>query len=261
MSDWHLGTIGFSYKDWVGEFYPPGISQPGYLPYYCKIFNSVEMDTTFHCIPKASIVESWSANTPDNFVFCVKTPRQITHDLRLRGVRGLMDEFLASISPLHGKTGPVLVQLPPSFTQESFPTLVDFLETLPPTHRFAVEFRHPSWYNQETQQLLADHKVCWVAIDFPDIPRTIHCTTDFLYIRWIGVNATYHHHSFERVDTSDQLKAWIQAIDPFHTQVADIYGYFNNDYAGFAAGTCRRFMRLVGIQTNAPPGAYQERLF
>ncbi len=261
MSDWHLGTIGFSYKDWVGEFYPPGTSQAGYLPHYCKAFNSVEMDTTFHSIPKASIVESWYANSPDNFVFCLKTPRLITHDLKLKGIQSLMDEFLASISPLQRKLGPILIQLPPSFSQEALPVLVDFLESLPVSHRFAIELRHPSWYNPKTGQLLADHKVCWVMIDYPNIPKSIICTTDFLYIRWIGVNGSYHHHSYERVDKSDQLKAWIQAIDPFRAQVAKIYGYFNNDYAGFAAGTCQRFMRLLGMETNASLGPYQERLF
>lgn len=261
MSHWYLGTIGFSYKDWLGEFYPRGMSQRGYLPYYCKVFNSVELDTTFHSVPKASIVKMWSSTTPDDFVFCLKVPRVITHELRLRGVQGLMDEFLSSISSLQKKNGPILIQLPPSFSQESYSILAEFLGILPPSHRYAIEFRHPSWYHQKTEQLLTYHKVCWVAIDYPNIPKRIACTTDFLYIRWIGVNGTYQHHTHERVDKTTQLKAWIQNINPIAQQVSAIYGYFNNDYAGFAAGTCMRFKRLLGLDSNEPQEPYQERLF
>jgi len=261
MSPWNIGTIGFSYKDWVGEFYPAGISQREYLPYYCKVFNSVELDTTFHSIPQPSTVQSWSANTPDNFTFCLKTPRIITHDLGLKGVEGLLDDFLNSLAPLREKSGPILIQLPPSYTQENYPVLASFLENLPPSHRFAIEFRHSSWYNEKTLQLLAHHRVCWVTIDYPKLPKQINLTTDFVYFRWIGVNGMYQRHTHERVDRSIELKSWIKAIHPYLQQVTAIYGYFNNDYAGFAAGTCRRFMSLAGLATNEPDVPYQERLF
>jgi uncharacterized protein YecE (DUF72 family) len=83
MSHYHLGTIGFSYKDWVGAFNPTGTAQRDYLTYYCKEFNSVELDTIFHSIPHRTIVQSWASSTPPEFKFCLKTPRVITHDLGL----------------------------------------------------------------------------------------------------------------------------------------------------------------------------------
>lgn len=261
MSSWFLGTIGFSYKDWVGPFYPPGAAQREYLPYYTKFFNSVELDTTFHSLPRIETVQSWYDSTPADFKFTLKTPRIITHDMRLKSAQGLMTEFIDALYPLQGKLGPVLIQLPPSFTKEDFRTLNEFLEALPHSHRYAVEFRHFSWYNDQTAQLLSQYQVCWVSVDFPHLPKKITPTTDFLYIRWIGVNNLYHYHSFERVDKSEQLIRWLHDLREFQTEIPAVYGFFNNDYAGFAAGTCKRFMLLAGLSDEEQNPPYQERLF
>ncbi len=260
MGHWYLGTIGFSYKDWLGEFYPAGTSQRDYLSYYCKVFNCVELDTTFHSVPQASKVQSWAASTPRDFIFCLKTPRAITHEHELIGAQGMMDEFLEALRPLQNKVGPILIQLPPSYVQD-YVSLTGFLENLSPSHRYAIEFRHLSWYTDQTQQLLAHYRVCWATIDFPNLPKLIYPTTDFLYLRWIGVNGMYQHHTYERVNKTEQLKSWLKAIKPFQGDMSAIYGFFNNDYTGFAAGTCRRFMQLAGLVTNEPNVPRQERLF
>jgi uncharacterized protein YecE (DUF72 family) len=261
MRDWQLGTIGFSYKEWAGAFYPSGMTQREYLPYYSNIFTSIEIDTTFHSIPRRIIVKSWNAATPLEFKFSFKTPRTITHELGLISAQGLMSEFLNSLDPLQGKTGPILIQLPPSYTQDKYPILKEFLESLPQAFRFAVEFRHSSWYNEKTTHLLSQYHVCWVSLDYPSIPRRIIPTTDFLYIRWIGQNGKYHYHSYERENKTDQLKWWIEAILQFSKTIPMIYGYFNNDYTGFAAGACIRFMQLAGLKENKPDTTHQERLF
>ncbi|MFZ2098537.1 MAG: DUF72 domain-containing protein [Anaerolineales bacterium] len=261
MSQWYIGTIGFSYKDWVGEFYPSSITQREYLPYYSKVFNSVEIDTTFHAIPRPTTVQSWYAVTPPEFKFCVKTPRIVTHDLGLKGTNGLMNEFLESISPLQGKTGPILIQLPPKYSQENISDLDIFLASLPDTHQYAIEFRHPSWYNEKTNHLLSHYQICWVTVDYPNLPRQINLTANFIYIRWIGINGMYRHHFYERVDKTAQLSAWIELINPYLEHVPCIFGFFNNDYAGFAAGTCKRFIQLAGISNIDQNMTYQERLF
>ncbi len=261
MSTWYLGTIGFSYKDWVGAFYPAGSSQREYLPYYSKLFNSVEIDTTFHSLPRHSAIETWYVSTPPEFKFTIKTPHTITHDLGLKGAQGLMNEFIDALYPLKEKVGPVLIQFPPNFTQDNLNRLSDFIDSLPPTHRYAVEFRHTSWYNDTTAKLLSRRQICWVSIDFPDLPKQIIPTTDFLYLRWIGVNNMYHYHSYERVDKNDQLSRWLHAIIEFKTEIPTVYGFFNNDYTGFAAGSCKRFMRLAGLIDDEENLPFQERLF
>jgi uncharacterized protein YecE (DUF72 family) len=261
MKNWYLGTIGFSYKDWVGPFYPAGYSQRNFLSYYCKYFNSVELDTTFYSIPQPTTVQSWFNVTPVDFRFSIKTPRRITHELGLKGTQGLMLEFLDSLHSFGEKLGPILIQLPPKFTQVNYSVLAEFLESLPKTHKFAIEFRHASWYNQKTIQLLSNHKVCWVTNDFPNLPNEIIPTSNFLYIRWIGVNGLYHHHTYERVDKTDELRWWLDTIRSISKQIPTIYGFFNNDYAGFAAGTCKRFNLLADLGNEEIDTPYQSRLF
>jgi uncharacterized protein YecE (DUF72 family) len=261
MSQWHLGTIGFSYKDWVGEFYPIDTSQRDYLPFYSKVFNSVEIDTTFHAIPKFSIVQSWFSITPDGFKFCLKTPRIITHERGLKASEGLMTEFLESIEPLRYKTGPILIQLPPRYSQEHLSDMELFLAYLPDSYQYAIEFRHPSWYNDITTQLLSKYQVCWVAIDFPSLPKQLILTTDFIYLRWIGRNGMYQRHSFERVEKTHELETWFDLIKTNQSDIKHIYGFFNNDYTGFAAGTCRRFLQITGMKKDDQQFPYQERLF
>ena len=261
MNQFYLGTIGFSYKDWLGAFYPIGTPQKGYLPYYSKVFNCVEIDTTFHSVPRQSAVQSWVNTAPDGFKFCLKTPRRITHELGLKGAEGEMIEFLDSVRLLQEKLGPILIQLPPKFSQDNYSILDGFIESLPKNHQIAVEFRHPSWYNKKTEQLLSHHQVCWVSIDFPNIPKQIVPTTSFLYIRWIGINGMYQHHTYERVDKNNQLKWWWDTIQSCMDGTTSIYGFFNNDYAGFAAGTCKRFKLLTGLDDAEENIPFQQRLF
>lgn len=261
MIHWFLGTIGFSYKDWVGSFYPVGTSQRGYLPYYTKVFNCVELDTTFHAIPSQSTIQSWVNSTPVDFRFCLKTPRLITHDLGLKGAQGPMIEFIDSLNPIKDKLGPILIQLPPKYTQDNYSLVDDFLASLPETHHFAIEFRHPSWYNAKTTQMLAQYQVGWATSDYPNLPRQIIPTSDFLYIRWIGMNGMYQHHAHEQVDKTSQLKWWLETIRPFFERVPEVYGFFNNDYAGFAAGTCKRFKLIAGLSDEEENLPYQGRLF
>jgi uncharacterized protein YecE (DUF72 family) len=139
--------------------------------------------------------------------------------------------------------------------------LAEFLDFLPHTHRYAIEFRHPSWYNERTANLLSAHQICWVSSDFPNIPRQVTPTASFLYIRWVGINNTYHIHSYERVDKSVDLRWWLNLITPYLRQVPIVYGFFNNDYAGFAAGTCKRFMQIAGLGVVDDNLISQERLF
>src|SRR5512145_2142009 len=105
MTDWLLGTMGFGYKDWQGVFYPAGVGTRDYLGFYSRIFNAVEMDTTFYGIPRLSTVEGWGASTPEGFTICAKTPRLITHELELVGASGYMKEFTDTMRSLGDKLG------------------------------------------------------------------------------------------------------------------------------------------------------------
>src|SRR5438045_3005701 len=140
--DWRLGTMGFSYSEWAGSFYPKGLKAGDWLSYYARHFNAVELDTTFHAAPPPERVRRWADVTPDDFRFSVKTPRAVTHDAPLdRGV-GEMLKFLDAVAEFRQKLGVVLLQFSPSFSARELPKLDAFLGQMPGHVRFAVEFRH-----------------------------------------------------------------------------------------------------------------------
>lgn len=252
---WYLGTMGFGFEDWENVFYPSGLPKRNYLRRYGQFFNSVELDTTFYGAPTPSQVHRWVLSTPDEFVFSLKTPRQITHELRLARVSVLWEQFLENLKGFGDSLGAVLLQLPPNFTWAEVDALKSFLQDHPTEIRCAVEFRHKSWYRPETAELLAEAGVCWAATDYLDLPTEIIRTTDFLYIRWIGEHGRYGRKDHERVDLTPRLKMWLSRLEPHLNQVEFIFGYFNNDYAGFSPGTCNRFKQLIGdeVQDFSPP--------
>lgn len=250
--------MGFSYKDWSGVFYPAELAARNYLSYYSRVFNAAEIDSTFYGTPKAETVERWYATTPDEFQFCVKVPRAITHDLGLVvGAWGLMEEFIRTMRLLQEKLGVILFQFPPSFSAEQFPILDQFLSDLPTENRFAVEIRDPSWYTAavDTAGMLSSHGVCWAATEYPGLPRQVHRTAPYLYIRWIGRHGSFEHHTHERIDRTKELTAWWELLQPELDSLDAIYGFFNNDFAGYAPGSADRFKTLAGLprQPMQPP--------
>lgn len=268
MVDWYLGTMGFSYKDWNGVFYPTDLDPRNYLSYYSRIFNAVEVDSTFYGIPRAEVVRHWMAITPDQFKICTKTPRTITHEMGLIGAGQEMSSFLDSVRLLKEQLGPVLIQFPPSFHSDQFQVLENFLASLPSDVRFSVEFRHGSWYTphdkpseSDVASMLKNYNVCWAATQYPGLPVRIHQTTDFLYIRWVGQHRSFKTHSFEQIDRTADLAAWWQILQGFLDQVGAIFGFFNNDYAGYAPATCNQFKAIVGLPTEKLQPPPQPTLF
>jgi uncharacterized protein YecE (DUF72 family) len=261
---WYLGTIGFGYKDWEGVFYTPGISSREYLSQYSRFFNAVELDTTFYGVPRQALIEQWKASTPPGFKFCAKTPRSVTHELGLVNAIGIMSEFVNTLRSLDDKLGVILIQLPPSFTSDRASQLEAFLKELPDRNkgiRYAVELRHQSWYTQDTANALKKFGVGWVAIDFPNVPKETHVTADFLYVRWIGQHGSFDRHDSERIDRTQDLDWWWAYLQGIDDRVIDIYGFFNNDYAGFAAATCNNFKALAGMPLKSFTSPQQGKLF
>lgn len=259
--NWHLGTMGFSYKEWDGVFYPAGLPQRDYLSYYSQFYDAVEMDSTFYGTPTAEAVKRWAAVTPSHFQFCPKTPRTITHDLRLNNTQTLMGQFLDTMYLLGDKLGPILLQFPPDFTSEERPNLETFFATLPTMLRFAVEFRHTSWHNHKTAEFLSAHQVCWAAADYIHLPKQLHKTADFLYLRFIGPHGQFASKNREMVDKTADLQQWHTQIQPHLPQIADVYSFFNNDYAGYSPATCNRFKQLIGLEVKESRPLQQGRLF
>ena len=265
MVAWHLGTMGFAYKQWVGPFYPAGMASTKFLSHYSTLFDAVEIDSTFYGTPRATAVAKWTAVTPPHFKFCLKTPRAITHDLRLHDGLAPMGDFLAAIEPLGDKLGVILIQLPPDFTSAEQDSLFAFLAQLPTGFRYAVEFRHDSWVMGEVAEVtavaLTKHNIGWASTDYIHLPKQVHRTTDFIYLRFIGPHGQYATKDRELVDKTPILQDWYAQLKPHLEDITAVYGFFNNDYSGHSPTTCNRFKQIVGLNTEEIRPYQQQRLF
>lgn len=258
---WRLGTIGFGYSDWQGTFYPNELKSADHLSFYARHFDTVELDTTFHAAPTPQRVRRWAAAVPEEFRFCVKTPKDITHaDGPLARRTGAMLGFVDTLRVFASKLGPVLLQFPPSFDTGSGRDLGSFLDALPRDVRYAIELRHRSWRTPQTAALLRDHACCWVMADYFEEPWEVPATTDFLYVRWIGRHGQFPTLDREQLDVTARLEWWKHELQKI-AGVSTIWGLVNNDYSGYAVGTCNRMKRLLGLPISETQDARQGQLF
>jgi len=245
-----LGTSGWSYDDWVGVFYRS--SNEGKLYRYSRVFETVEIDSTFYSYPDPRIIMSMERIVPENFTFSAKVPRLITHKKKLspsEGVEEDLNRFLEVLKPLSssGKLGPLLIQLPPSFTYERHGDLLrDFFKILPDEYRFAVEFRNPSWLTEDSLNLLSRYDVAYTIVDEPLLPPELHVTTDFSYVRWHGrgMRPWYNYHY-----SREELEPWRDRLEELSDRLDVVYGYFNNHFHGYAVHNCLQVLEILGIIT------------
>jgi uncharacterized protein YecE (DUF72 family) len=146
----------WAHRPWVGRFYPAGTKPGTELGVYATWCNAVEGNTTFYAEPSSDTVARWLDLTPPDFRFAFKLPRRITHEKRLRDVAVEVRSFLDAVAPLGERLGPLQVQLPGSFGPESLDALRAFVRRLPPDHRWAIELRHPAFFDGSTAHRAVD---------------------------------------------------------------------------------------------------------
>ncbi len=247
MSDLLIGTSGWSYNEWERVFYPS--SSTNKLSFYSKVFATAEVDSSFYAFPSKGLVLGWAKYTPENFIFSVKLPQLLTHEKKLdlgKGVEADLVRFLSLLKPLmaSGKLGPILIQLPPSYSFSSdFEKLKGFLEKAPEDVKFAVEFRHPSWLREEVWSFLRSRNVANVIVDEPLLPPDVVVTADFAFIRWHGhgTRPWYNYRYGEK-----ELEGWVPKVKDVTSKVEKTYGYFNNHFKGFAVENSLRMMEMLG---------------
>jgi uncharacterized protein YecE (DUF72 family) len=184
----YLGTSGWAYPTWKPDFYPAGTPPRSFLDYYASQLNSVEVNYTFRMLPTAAQLRGWLDATPVGFRFSFKAPQRITHFQRLSDCEETLASFLASLVPAQkaGKLGPILFQLPPNFKAD-LPRLAAFLK-LPlfakkHKQQFAFEFRHVSWFSEETYALLRRHNAALCIAESDDLATPEVITANFLCYR------------------------------------------------------------------------------
>jgi uncharacterized protein YecE (DUF72 family) len=234
MSILHLGTIGWSYNFWKGNFYPKKTASKDYLAYYSQQFNTVEVDNTFYRIPTQPTVINWKQQTPQNFLFSLKFPQLITHIRMLKDCQYETDIFLKTISLLGEKLGALLLQFPPNFSAEHLPDLEVYLQKLPKQHRYVVEVRNKSWLTPEFFSILRANRVALAWADSPLMVQIKEVTADFLYVRWEGdrkkVNGTLGK---IEADKEEDLKVEAAKIESLVNKKVEVFGYFAKYYSGY----------------------------
>ena len=196
-----VGTSGYSYPEWKGNFYPKKIAAKDMLRWYAERFQTVEINNTFYRMPTEGLLWGWAEQVPEYFSFVLKAPRRITHDKRLQDCGELMTYLVRTASTLGPRLGPLLFQLPPYFKQD-VPRLKSFLRELPEQRRAAFEFRHRSWFADEVYETLGAHGAALCVADTGEEPAApLVATTDWGYLR------------LRREDFSDQeLQHWARRI-------------------------------------------------
>ena len=158
------GTSGFSYVEWRGSFYPERLPESQMLASYASRLPTVELNNTFYRMPRPALIDGWAKGVPDGFTFAPKAPRRITHSQKLEGSAEATGYFLETVTRFGEKLGPLLFQLPP-FMKKDVPRLSAFLELLPKGTRAALEFRHASWFEDDTYAALSAHEVALCAAE------------------------------------------------------------------------------------------------
>lgn len=247
-----IGTSGWVYKQWAGNFYPQGWPKKDEFAYYTRHFPTVEINATFYRLPTPKMVRGWRDRSPDGFLFAAKGSRYLTHIKRLSDTGPGLQKYFRRLAPLRERTGPILWQLPPTFKkdEENVSRLTRFLAKLPSAYRHAVEFRHPSWMDEETFALLRKHDAAVVWISSLRMPADHTITSDFVYLRFHGLkDGAYHDY------TEDELRPWAEQLAKAAARGIPSFVYFNNDLNTRAPLNAHALMQLVGRHAVPPQAA------
>jgi uncharacterized protein YecE (DUF72 family) len=246
-----IGTSGWQYKDWRGDFYPQEMPQRLWLEHYAERFDVVEVNNAFYRLPERTTFAQWRARTPADFRFAVKMSRFLTHVKRLREPEEPVARFLGRADALGDKLGPVLLQLPPTLKAD-LGALEKTLRQFPASVRVAVEPRHESWFTDELRELLTRHNAAVSWADRLGRPVTpLWDTADFGYLR-LHEGRAKPWPNYGR----GSLSSWIDRATGGWNGVRGGFVFFNNDPGGAAvrnASTMAAMARRRGLETGRTP--------
>jgi uncharacterized protein YecE (DUF72 family) len=240
----HIGTSGWHYQHWKGKFYSPEIQPAGMLTAYTQHFDSVEINNSFYRLPTPEAVKDWIKQTPKNFVFAVKASRYITHNRKLKYPEETLVKFLQVAKGLGKKLGPILFQLPPGWNV-NVDRLAEFLEVLPSRHRYAFEFRNQSWHTSNVIRVLTKFNAAFCIFELNGFQSPANVTANFVYVRLHGPGSAYQGDY-----PKPSLDRWARNIEAWTHKGHDVFFYFDNDQAGYAAKNAMALRRLVGFDSS-----------
>lgn len=277
----YLGCPIWSFKGWVGNFYPEGTKPSDFLREYTRRLTTVEGNTTFYAVPAQNTLESWVAQMSETFRFCPKVPKAISHEGKLMDNIERAHEFIKVMSGLGRRLGPMFLQMPPRYSPKLLTDLQAFLAVWPRDVRLAVEVRHLDWFDSPNDelldQLLANHNMARVIIDTrpirdldgdkvlagsvyqsllearerkPDIPVVPKRTADFVFVRYIG------HPQLEI--NFPLLDEWADYFVSQLREGADVYAFCHSPESMTAPWICKELHQRVAKEISIPPLPWDE---
>jgi uncharacterized protein YecE (DUF72 family) len=219
MAEFFAGTSGWAYPSWKPVFYPEKLAQTKFLTYYSSQLNTVEVNFTFRQLLKETTVQKWLNETPPHFRFGVKAHQVITHIKRLKGADEFVKRFVGTLEPLEraGKLGPILFQLPPNLKVD-IELLKNFVAVVPRGVRMAFEFRHSSWFSEETYEVL---RSCNAALCVAETEERV--TPDV-------TTASFAYYRYRKPEYSgEERQAMIATLQEHQRQGRDTYAYFKHE--------------------------------
>ena len=230
----YVGVSGFSYPGWKGKFYPKDLKRENFLAYYSQKLNSVEINSSFYAPPSTTMIRSWSAKTQDEFRFSIKSPRQITHILKLgQGSADSAKRLDGTLDLLGSKRGPILFQLPP-FLRQDLKLLQSFLEETDNLTKKVFEFRHESWLTDQTYALLEKYQTGFCVAETEDMKPVLKVIGDIAYFRLR--NDAYDNRSID---------SWSTTIRGLVKNAKESYVYLRHDETGENASLAMRLKERI----------------
>lgn len=262
----YVGTCGFSYRDWIGPFYPKGIKSAGMLPFYAERFGAVEIDSTYYAIPDAKVFAAMDRRTPPAFRFTVKAPGSVTHvPAPDEPLESDVKSFRECLEPLRAanKLAAVLAQFPNAFRPggDAYRRLERLREWWP-DFALVAEFRRREWQRDETLARLRELGIGWCNVDEPLFASLMRPSADVTspvgYIRFHGRNYEKWwrqegaaHERYSYLYSHQELERWLPRIAEVEETARDTFVFFNNHHLGCAAANAQRLSQMLGV---AGPG-------
>jgi uncharacterized protein YecE (DUF72 family) len=234
-----IGTSGWYYDHWSGRFYPADLPKSKWFEYYAQYFDTVEINNTFYHLPKEQTLRRWHKIAPKDFLYAVKANRYITHIKKLKDAAEPLERFFEIAGLLKSRLGPILYQLPPSL-QKDLDLLEAFIKLLPKRKTAVFEFRHESWYSDDTYNLLDKSGACFCIHDMPGKESPHIVTGGVIYVRFHGTTGRYSG-SYSK----SQLQDWADWLKDQAKNVNAIYVYFNNDTQAHAIKNAKQLKEEI----------------
>lgn len=287
MTHFYIGCAVWAYKDWLGEFFPPGSKNADFLSLYSRRLTTVEGNTTFYATPKVEVVQRWATETPESFRFCFKLPREVSHAGPLVAQTETTRAFIERMAGLGNRLGPFFLQLPPGYTPQQIDDLERWLAVWPRERQLAVEVRHSAWYQPPGEQaligLLERYQIGRVVMDVrplsagplpgaeidlqaardrkPDVPMHPLRSGSLALIRYIG------HPTHEL--NKPLLDKWAERVANWLAEGTDVYFFCHCPDERRSPALCREFQRRLERLADVPPlpwdkldhGLQQAKLF